>query len=437
MGPYSPSAALSLLVLLAADTVLAEWFCANAGAWDDYCPPSPPATTIPGSSFAGISANCTAYAPPLPRDVDWLAVRRNLTLAVFGSATLPSTLLPDDVLPLPSSRATGCTCSTLGECSPTQCAWSNNLTQLVFTTTVAVNASYSITLNSTVFHTLNTSGVAPVNYPPAGPPQMPGQPGVGPAFPALARGRTLLLFHNGHNQPCDSTGCVPDYDGVVDWANQVGLDVMAFQMPLFQCNYVPAIGCNHAWFTQFSGAHTMRFFIEPVIRAINYATGVLGYDRIVMAGLSGGGWTTTLAAALDPRIALSVPIAGSIPCDFAHTSWDAEQLCDTPWAMVANYTSLYVLAALEAGRASAQVLHEQDPCCFHGCGRHARIRAYNAWVQSQVQGAFATAVTAGNVHEVNPRDKLVLGGLLGAIVARGFVNVSDLAHVPFSLLAAD
>ena len=32
-----------------------------------------------------------------------------------------------------------------------------------------------------------------------------------------------------------------------------------------------------------------------------------------MAGLSGGGWTTTIASALDPRIVLSFPVAGSVP----------------------------------------------------------------------------------------------------------------------------
>ena len=30
-------------------------------------------------------------------------------------------------------------------------------------------------------------------------------------------------------------------------------------------------------------------------------------------------------AALDPRVALSFPIAGSIPLDFHHISWDFEQ----------------------------------------------------------------------------------------------------------------
>eukprot|EP01051_Picozoa_sp_SAG22_P019665 SAG22_NODE_3704_length_1566_cov_1.912065_2_plen_119_part_00 len=69
----------------------------------------------------------------------------------------------------------------------------------------------------------------------------------------------------------------------------------------------------------------MRFFLEPIILTINYATEVLGYEKIVMMGLSGGGWSTTIAAAVDPRIDLSMPTAGSIPCEFKHTSWDYEQ----------------------------------------------------------------------------------------------------------------
>eukprot|EP01043_Picozoa_sp_COSAG02_P103688 COSAG02_NODE_39697_length_414_cov_0.596825_2_plen_47_part_01 len=45
--------------------------------------------------------------------------------------------------------------------------------------------------------------------------------------------------------------------------------------------------------------------------AVNYAKNVLRYKHIVMVGISGGGWTTTVSAAIDPRIELSMPIAGS------------------------------------------------------------------------------------------------------------------------------
>jgi hypothetical protein len=97
---------------------------------------------------------------------------------------------------------------------------------------------------------------------------------------------------------------------------------MSLQMPGYQCNYVDGPGCDHAWFQQWedAGVPTMRFFLEPIILTVIYAKS-LGYKNIVMAGLSGGGWSTVMAAAIDPRITLSVPIAGSIPCDFVHTSW--------------------------------------------------------------------------------------------------------------------
>lgn len=83
----------------------------------------------------------------------------------------------------------------------------------------------------------------------------------------------------------------------------------------------PPFACNHAAFAplEAAGAPVFRFFLEPAVRAVNFA-GAVGYKRVVFAGLSGGGWTTALAAAIDPRIALSVAIAGNIPCDFAHTS---------------------------------------------------------------------------------------------------------------------
>ena len=38
----------------------------------------------------------------------------------------------------------------------------------------------------------------------------------------------------------------------------------------------------------------VKFFLEPVVRAVNYAVNVLGYKKVAMTGLSGGGWTTVL-----------------------------------------------------------------------------------------------------------------------------------------------
>ena len=58
----------------------------------------------------------------------------------------------------------------------------------------------------------------------------------------------------------------------------------------------------------------MRYFLEDIFLTANYATEHLAMKRLHIAGLSGGGWSTTFAAAMDPRLIGSFPIAGSIPC---------------------------------------------------------------------------------------------------------------------------
>lgn len=82
-----------------------------------------------------------------------------------------------------------------------------------------------------------------------------------------------------------------------------------------------------------------------------------------------------------------------------------------------TYSTLYALAALEPSRAQVQVLHEQDNICFHGCGRHDRIREYGDRVRGAARGAFETAVTVGNVPEVNGRDRTILRA--GRVKAHG------------------
>ena len=230
---------------------------------------------------------------------------------------------------------------------------------------------------------------------------------------------------------------MPWIDQTSDWLNQVGFDVMVIQMPLHQCNYVPESNCEHSWFAQFEaqGAKTFRYFLEPVVLTINYAQS-LGYKKIMMMGLSGGGWTTTMLGAIETRLRLTMPIAGSIPCEFKHTSWDYEQFCTNKWAQICDYECLYTLAGLEEDRYSVQVIHEDDPCCFHGYGRHERIQAYNKEIQSRIAGHFETVVTVGNVHEVNVRDKIVTGYLMDRFKEQDGLTAQDFASIPFNSLRA-
>ncbi|HEX7666402.1 MAG TPA: hypothetical protein VF407_17870 [Polyangiaceae bacterium] len=124
-----------------------------------------------------------------------------------------------------------------------------------------------------------------------------------------------------------------------------------------------------------NGASPLLYFLDPVRRSINQAITDFGYTRIVMAGLSGGGWTTTLYAALDPRITTSVPIAGSLPM-YMRWPGDAEQE-DAPYSgndffdfttngrrVKTGYKDLYVLGSSGPGRRQVQVVNRNDDCCF-------------------------------------------------------------------------
>jgi hypothetical protein len=64
--------------------------------------------------------------------------------------------------------------------------------------------------------------------------------------------------------------------------------------------------------------HPLRYFIEPVVVALNWAEEVYGYSRRIMVGLSGGGWTTVVVSGIDTRIDAGVQNpndCGGLPTD--------------------------------------------------------------------------------------------------------------------------
>src|ERR1041385_7687309 len=94
-----------------------------------------------------------------------------------------------------------------------------------------------------------------------------------------------------------------------------------------------------------------------------------------MVGLSGGGWTTTLYAAIDPRIRKSFPVAGSIPLYLYsdHYQTDAEQSRPELYSL-AGYPDLYVLGSSGIGRKQVQILNHSDSCCFGSLQHDAGVR---------------------------------------------------------------
>lgn len=113
---------------------------------------------------------------------------------------------------------------------------------------------------------------------------------------------------------------------------------------------------------------TIQYFLTPPIAALNYVLSRRSFAHVGMTGFSGGGWVTTLVAALDPRIQTSYAVAGSVPVAVhaAAMSWGSYEQRLGALYQIANYPELYLMAAAGPGRRHRQFYNEDDPCCFSG-----------------------------------------------------------------------
>lgn len=225
-------------------------------------------------------------------------------------------------------------------------------------------------------------------------------------IPAQSKTNRLVVLHHGHATTFNDNAGMRDagYGMQRTIRNLLieGYSVLAVYMPgcLPDAPMVP-----HATLvdTPTTGSG-LKFFLEPVAVYLNYlqtqadADAFPHYLDFSMMGLSGGGWTTTVYAALDPRISLSVPVAGSLPLAL-RSGWsigDSEQTDPRFYALV-GYLDLYVLGAAGAGRRQVQVLNRHDDCCFGenpvefnaaqvGASYDDALRSYEREVRSKVQG---------------------------------------------------
>jgi hypothetical protein len=203
----------------------------------------------------------------------------------------------------------------------------------------------------------------------------------------------LAIVHHGH------VGYAGRFSigigAVTDNLLKNGFTVLEMQMPLMGWNTqtrfdlpsgTVSLGSHDAMVGTLEsqpGGSSLRFFLEPVIQGINkFIQTTPNFTDISMMGLSGGGWTTTLAAAIDPRIKLSVPVAGSEPLYarpyYPGSVGDAEQYLSTMYnstAGKASYLDLYALGSTGDGRRQIQLLNQYDNCCFYGV-------AYQTWVDN-------------------------------------------------------
>jgi hypothetical protein len=201
----------------------------------------------------------------------------------------------------------------------------------------------------------------------------------------------LFVYHSGHS-PGGYKGEDANINNnrapgtVIPAMIRNGYDVLAFAMPLYG-NTNPTIEISPDVSQQFIYhgqifaylTHPYTYFFDPIYICLNYIEDHFSYRSISMTGLSGGGWTTTLYQAIDPRIREGFEVAGSLPLDL-RTGYegfgDSEQGFDYNGLFgVTNYEELYCLAAYGAGRRHVQIHNRYDDQTFWG-------QRYVYWVDS-------------------------------------------------------
>lgn len=183
-----------------------------------------------------------------------------------------------------------------------------------------------------------------------------------------------------------------------------GYSVLVTYMPHYDptnCKDVKNVGHNGLFDRQVTSGSPVQWFFDPVAVSLNHlkqvGDGVRPYRDISMIGLSGGGWTTTLYAAIDPSITTSIQISGTVPLHLRSGSsiGDREQTLPELYS-IAGYPDLYVLGATGEGRRQVQVLLRRDNCCFGARPGQYSVVAHGPWdramraVEARVQERLAT-----------------------------------------------
>lgn len=203
----------------------------------------------------------------------------------------------------------------------------------------------------------------------------------------------IVLYHFGHE---DGSGHVP----VIERLVSEGFSVVVFSMPLLGENPQPlsrvrglgtirAIDHNSLAYFEPRQGSPLRYFLDPVVAILNYLE-PMQYQSTAMMGLSGGGWTTTLMAALDERIQKSFPVAGTMPLALRNAAGGDYEQDTTELYKHVGYQDMYVLAVTN-GRTQVQILNQYDTCCFPGVA----LSAYDSAVTSaaeRVGGRFTGLV---------------------------------------------
>lgn len=195
-------------------------------------------------------------------------------------------------------------------------------------------------------------------------------------FATFAGSDCLAIVNGGHSQGFFNTTSLPSYniagvDALVRSLAGKPCDIILNSMPIMGENRFAAayIGINPdtneahgqvAALVPTKGA-SLKYFLDPALSSLNYALALRSYSNVMAVGISGGGWATTMLAAIDPRIQRSYAVAGSVP--LAYRAFEPEGDWEQ-YSVPVDYLDLYAMSVAEAGRRGYLFYNGKDGCCF-------------------------------------------------------------------------
>jgi len=217
----------------------------------------------------------------------------------------------------------------------------------------------------------------------------------------------MVIFHNGFGK----TGTFHDRKERIAELVEEGYAVMAMNLPGLGGNniaprYLPRYGWYqlHPWRLLDLVDYPLRYWFTPVAVAVTYGLTEMGYSSADMIGFSAGGWVTMVAAALDPRIRRSYPVAGGYPLYLRSGNEGKQSPAPhyyAPLIRAANYPEMFVLATVDTPRRQLQVFNRYDRCCYSNTYGKLYEEAVKNTARIAGGGSFDVLI-----DETHPRHKI-------------------------------
>lgn len=231
--------------------------------------------------------------------------------------------------------------------------------------------------------------------------------------------RRYAIYNEGHGEAGIGSAAP-----VINWLLRSGWQVLVLDMPLEGLNAVdvryPLFDHDDVAFAaRDEGINALRWFLLPVAGAVD-----LVYDDakergtgvdLLMLGRSGGGFTTMLYSAMDPRVTVAANISGGAPHSVfldptvfkplgAHYENDTSTLYDQ-----VSMTDFLLTAGT---KGNFHFFSTHDPCCYTFSPKHPWIQFLNS-LQSQGDKKYRVFVDErSTIHGLGTSGLAALGRFL-------------------------